>query len=224
MIAFCVARTIVLFNIALHYGVNRSKPYFRTYWTLEYVDELILMMVLYELAKHIFCPAGVWARDTRRAMQWLVATGVLLALGLSLLASPSSILWYQPVLLRTGLFTSVLMSELYVGTLVLASSAGLPWKTHVARITQGYGISSLISVVLQGINNYVGLGHGHHVYQLIANAENFSGLGFTGFWIVTLWRDAPAPRELPDAMLMQIYTLQKRVEGDLVRIRNWNRS
>jgi hypothetical protein len=224
LIAFSVARTIVLFSIALRFGVNRSRPYFRTYWTLAYVNDVILVLVFYELARHVFCPTGTWARDTRRAFRWLLAASGLLAFGLTLLASPSSTRWYQTYNLRSGFFVSVLMSELFVGMMVLAASAGLPWKTHVSRIAQGFGISSIISVGLQSANNYFGLGHGRHTYDLIANAEGFSTLVFVGFWIVTLWQQAPAPRELPDAMLMQIYTLQRRVENDLGRIRNWRRT
>jgi hypothetical protein len=223
LIAFCVARTIVLLNIALHFPI-KSKPYFRTYWSLAYVNDVILFVVFYELARHVFCPTGTWARDTRRAFQALVAASVLLALGLAMLASPSAIRWYQTYILRSDFFISVLMSELFVGMMVLAASAGLPWKTHVARIAQGFGGGALISVVLQGANNYFGLGHGFRTSALIANAEGFSTLGFVGFWIVTLWQEAPAPRELPDAMLTQIYTLQRRVESDLGRIRNWRRT
>src|SRR5665213_855863 len=221
LIVFCIARTIVLFGIALHFPI-KSKPYFGTYWSFAYVNDAILPVVFYELARHVFCPTGTWARDTRHAFQWLITGSVFLALGLTLLASPFSTRWYQTYLLRSNFFITVLMSELFLGMMVLAASVGLPLKTHVARIAQGFGISALISVVLQGANNYFGLGHGRHMYALIANAEGFSTLAFVSFWIVTLWQEAPAPRELPAAMLMQIYTLQRRVENDLVRIRNWS--
>lgn len=223
LISFSVARTIVLFSIALHHPI-KSWPYFRAYWSLAYVNDVIILAAFYELARHVFCPTGTWARDTRHAFQGLIAVSILLALGLTMLASPSSIRWYQTYLLRSNFFVSVLMSELFVGMMVLSASAGLPWKTHAARIAQGFGGSALVSVVLQGANNYFGFGNGLRTSALIANAEGFSTLVFTGFWIVTLWRDAPAPRDLPPAMLMQIYTLQRRVENDLIRIRNWRQS
>lgn len=224
IIAFAIAKTIALFSIALRYGINHSRPYFDAYWSLAYVYDVLQLVVFYELARHVFCPTGTWARDTRRAFQWLIAASVLVALSLALLASPSSTRWYQTYLLRSDFFVSALMSELFVGMMVLAASAGLPWKTHVARIAQGFGIGAILSLAMDGANNYFGLGHGHFVYALLGNAGRFCTLGFTGFWIVTLWREAPAPRELPEAMLMQIYTLQRRVESDLGRIRNWGQS
>ena len=223
LIAFCIARTVVLFSIGYRYGVNNSPPYLWAYWSLGYVYDLILLAVFFELARQVFCPTGTWARDIRRAFQWLVGCSLLLALFLTWLASPPFTHWYETYLLRSDLFVSLLMSELFIGAMALAARAGLPWKTHAARIAAGFGVSALISVVLQGANNVFGMGHGGHTYPFIAKVESFSTFGFLGFWIVALWLEAPAPRELPDAMLMQIYTLQRRVERDLVRIRNWRR-
>jgi hypothetical protein len=48
-------------------------------------------------------------------------------------------------------------------------------------------------------------------------------LGCEVYWIVTLWQEPPAPRELPEAMRTKIYTLQKQVERDLEKIREWRR-
>lgn len=223
LIATYIVRTIVLYPLALRFGVV-SWPYFLTNRAFEFADEAIQLVVFYELVVHVFCPTGVWARDTRRAFRWLVAASFLLALALTLVASPSAIRWYQRYLLRSNFFISALMSELFIGTMVLSATAGLPWKTHVARIAQGFGAYAVICLVLETVNNYVGLGAGNHVYSLLSNGEAFAYLGCAGFWIVTLWQEAPAPRELPDAMLMQIYTLQRRVESDLSRIRNWRRS
>lgn len=222
LIAFYIARTIVLFNLALRFGIQ-SRPYFLAFWSLAYADDVLELAVFYELARQVFCPTGVWARDTRRAFRWLIAASVFLALGLSLLASPPFVHWYKRYFLRSDFFASALMSELFVGILVLSATAGLPWKAHVARIAQGFGANALICMLLEGAKNYLGPGHSR-ANMLIPNAEKFAYLGCACFWIVALWRDAPAPRELPDTMLMQIYTLQRRVENDLIRIRNWRRS
>ena len=223
LIAFYVAKTIVLFTIAVRLGL-KSRTYFFTYWTLGYLDVVIQFVVFYELVRQVFCPASVWACDTKRAFQWLISASSLLALGLALLASPSTVHSYETYLLRSNLFTTILMTELFVGIMVLSSTAGLPWKTHVARIGQGFGACALSSMMLQGARNYFGMGHGRQIPELISNIETVIYIGCMGFWAVTLWQEAPAPRELPDAMLMQIYTLQRRVESDLIRIRNWRRT
>jgi hypothetical protein len=221
-IVFNVASSIVLYSLALRLGVG-SWPYFLTYLPLACVDEAIQLVVFYELAVHVFCPTGVWARDVRRAFLRLIVASCVLALGLSMAASPSTANRYQTFLLHSNLFTSILMSELFVGMMVLSATAGLPWKTHVARIAQGFGAFALISFALDAMKSYLGHVDGSDVYMNLSNGVKFAYLGCAGYWIVTLWQDAPAPRELPDAVLMQIYTLQRRVENDLLHIRNWRR-
>jgi hypothetical protein len=49
-------------------------------------------------------------------------------------------------------------------------------------------------------------------------------LACEAYWIAMLWKKAPEPRELPEAMRAQIYTLQKQVERDLARIRAWRKN
>jgi hypothetical protein len=222
LIVFYVARSIILYALALRLGI-RSWPYFLTYLPLACVDEAIQLVVFYELAMHVFCPTGVWARDIRRAFLWLIAASCVLALGLSMVASPSTASRYQTFLLHSNLFTSILMSELFVGMMVLSTTAGLPWKTHVARIAQGFGAFALISFALDAMKSYLGQLDGFDAYTNLSNGVKFAFVACAGYWTVTLWQEAPAPRELPDAMLMQIYTLQRRVENDLLRIRDWRR-
>jgi hypothetical protein len=222
LIVFYVARTIVLFSLAFRFGVQ-SWPYFLTYWPLAFVDELIQLVVVYELAVHVFCPTGKWARDIRRAFLWLIVASSVLALALSMVVAPITVRHYQSFLYRSNLFTSALMSELFVGMMVLSVTAGLPWMTHVARIAQGFGAFSIISFALDAVQSYLGRSHGLRPYVLTSDVVKFAYLGCVGYWIVTLWQEAPTPRELPDAMLMQIYTLQRRVEIDLLHIRNWRR-
>lgn len=219
---FYVARTIVLFSLAYRFGI-KSWPYFLTYWPLAWVDELIQLVVAYELAVHVFCPTGKWAQDIRRAFLWLTVASCVLALALSMVVSPVTVRHYQVYLYRSNLFTSALMSELFVGMMVLSVTAGLPWKTHVARIAQGFGAFSIFTFVLDAVQSYLGRSHGLEPYVLTSEAVKFAYLGCAGFWLITLWQKAPAPRELPDTMLMQIYTLQRRVENDLLRIRTWRR-
>jgi hypothetical protein len=108
--------------------------------------------------------------------------------------------------------------------MALSVTAGLPWKTHVARIAQGLGAYSLVSLVTGAAANYFGVSHDTHIYTALARVSVLTYLMCEAYWIVMLWREAPAPRELPEAMRMQIYSLQKQVEYDLIRIRSWRRS
>jgi hypothetical protein len=149
---------------------------------------------------------------------------VLLALLLTWLATTSNRLWIQTFVIRTDFFSSVLMSELFACMVLLSATAGLPWKTHVSRIAQGLGAYSAVCVATSTAMNYISASQRNHYSRSISHVEIFGLLGSQIFWSVMLWLEAPAPRELPESMRNQIYTLQKQVEYDLIRIRAWRRN
>lgn len=220
-VAFSILNSIIAFLAFYHLAFG---SYQNIFYSLDLMDEAIQILVFYELAVHVFCPTGVWAHDVRRAFVTLVAASAVVAFLLSWIAQPPAPLRSQTFILRTDIFSSVLMSELFVGSVVLAATAGLPWKTHVARIAQGLGAYSLLSLAIGiGIAS-VGITQGDAVFAALIRVQKLALLACQGYWIVTLWREAPAPRELPEVMRAQIFTLQKRVEGDLIRIRAWRNS
>jgi len=115
------------------------------------------------------------------------------------------------------------MVELFVGLVVLSAGAGLPWKTDAARIAQGFGIYSLVSVVYDTLNTWLGWAHQGSTIRLLSEIRITALLGVLAYWIVTLWQEAPEPREMPDSMRIQIFHLQRQVEYDLGRIRGWRK-
>jgi hypothetical protein len=221
LIAEETVATAVKYVVFLHFSFG---AYQYCYWSLGILDEVLQLLVLYEIAVHVFCPTGVWARDVRRTILGLAGASVIVALLLTWLANPVAPLPIQVFILRSSFFSAALMSELFVGMVVLSGTVGLPWKTHAARIAHGLGAYSIVCVGLGIINNFVGLSRGIHVFTQLSHLRSVVWMICEGYWIVTLWADAPAPRELPEAMRLQIYTLQTQVENDLIRIRAWRRN
>ncbi len=221
LIAFECVKHLVLFLVwvTVHHRTVHYYAYANT--RLGIVDEVIQLFVFYELASKVFCPTGRWAEDVRRGFRWLIAASAAVAVLLAWLAAPPVNYSIQSFVLRSDFLSAALMSELFIGTLWLSSTAGLPWKTHAARIAQGIGFYSLTCLVLGAVVNYLGFQQGTTVFTAAGEVRSYVWIAALGYWIVTLWQEAPAPRELPDTMLIQIYKLQRLVENDLVRIRNW---
>jgi hypothetical protein len=217
-IAFQVVRSAVLFFIFYHCPFSGYQHW---YWKMGFLEEAIELGVIYEIAVHVFCPTGVWARDVRATFVNLVGGGTAVALVLALVAQPAAPHPIQTFILRSDLFASVLMSELFVGMMVLSRTAGLPWKTHTARIAQAFGTLSIVWVILNTISNFVGLSREHHTYTQLSRISAAAYLACEVYWIVMLWAEAPAPQELSETVRIQIYTLQRQVENDLIRIRSW---
>ena len=193
--------------------------YRNIFYSLEILDVGLQILVFYELAVHVFCPTGTWARDVRRAFLGLVAASAGVAFLLSWIAQPPAPLRVQTFILRADFFSSLLMCELFVGTVVLTATVGLPWKTHVARIAQGLGAYSLLSLAIGIGVAPVGISAHNAIFAGLIRARKLVWLACQVYWIVTLWQEAPAPRELPEVMRAQIFSLQNRVRDDLIRIR-----
>ena len=189
------------------------------FYSLQILDECIQILVFYELAVHVFCPTGAWARDVRRAFLSLVAASAGVAFLLSWIAQPPAPLRVQTFILRADFFSSLLMCELFVGSVVLAATVGLPWKTHVARIAQGLGAYSLFGLAIDIGVTPMGITANTTVFAALMRAQKLIWIACQVYWIVTLWQEAPAPRELPEVMRAQVLLLQNRVKDDLMRIR-----
>jgi hypothetical protein len=220
-IAENIATAIVLYFVFNHLSIGTYRYAYRS---LGVVDEILQLFVFYELAVHVFCPTGTWARDVRITFLGVIGASTAAALFLTWLDHPTSHSSIQSFILRSNFFTSALMSELFVGMMILSSTAGLPWKTHVAKIAQGLGAYSIVCVAKDIVLNDLSLSQHVHLDAMLSHLRILTYLLCEVFWIVMLWQEAPAPRELPESMRMQIYSLQKQMEHDLIRIRAWRKN
>jgi hypothetical protein len=220
LITLNVVRTIVLY-LVLHYGTKQA--YFYTYWSLAVLDVMVQLCIVYELASRVFRPLGEWAADVRSSLIWLASLSVTAAAGLTWLASPPTRNWIQAVVTKGLLFSAALMSELFVAMMALSINAKLPWKTHVAKIAQGLGAYSLISVLIETGHNYVGVGRDVPAYIVLSHVRMAAYLGCVAYWIIMLWRDERPSREMTEEMRVKLFTLQRWVESDLQGLRSWKK-
>jgi hypothetical protein len=210
-------RSVVL-SLILSFG-TKSQYYF-TYWSLTMVDAALQFSVVYEMAANTFRPLGLWARDVRGSLIGLVCLSLAIAAGLTWLASPPTRMWMQAVVIKGNFFSEVCMSELFVGILALSVTAGLPWKTHAAKISQGLGVYSMIEVLIEAGHNYFGIARDNHVYQALAHIRMAAYLCCLSYWIVALWPDEPASRPLTIEMRSRLSELRHGLEEDLRRLRS----
>jgi hypothetical protein len=211
-----IGRTAALFFVQF-YGTKTS--YFYAYWSLTVLDVVLQLSVVYEMYSLTFRPLGAWARDLRRPFVWLVAVSIALAAGLTWLATPNVHLWRQVIVIKGSFFSAACMSEFFVGMLVLAVRSGLPWRTHVARISQGFGVYSIIDILIEAGHSYFGVGRSTQAYTMLSHLRMSAYLVCAAYWIVMLWRNAPDPRRFPDSLRGQLIRLQNVVDSDLERIR-----
>jgi hypothetical protein len=212
-----VIRTIALYFV-LRYGAKGT--YFNTYWSLAILDAVLQLGIVYEIASRVFRPVGVWARDVRKSFFWLAGLSITVALGLSWLASPPARTWAQSFVTKGTLFAAALMSELFVLMMALSISARLPWRTHVAKIAQGLGAYSLISLLIETGHSYFGVGRELRTFVFLSHVRIASYLTCVAYWAAMLWRKEQISREITEEMRERLFTLQRRVEYDLQNLRS----
>ena len=215
LITVNVVKSSVLFSIYLH---GSRSAYFYTYVGFLILDLTLQLTVAFEMATRVFRPAGAWSREVARNLISLSIVSFLLATGLSLLAQPHAVA-AKAVIIRFDLFSSVLISTLFVGFVALSVRAGLPWRTHVARISQGLAVYQVFGVIGNTARACLGVSPTADFYRVMSEVRTIIYFACLTYWIVTLWREAPAPRILDSRMQWQLTALQNSVEQDLASLR-----
>ena len=127
------------------------------------------------------------------------------------------------LLLKSGFFSSALMSELFLGMVALSVTVGLPWRTHDARIAHGLGVFSLLDLAIEAVHTVHGGAGALNVQDVLTSARMIVYLGCLVYWIVTLWQEAPEPRDLPLKLIAELRLLNARVAYDLGTLRKWKK-
>jgi hypothetical protein len=122
-------------------------------------------------------------------------------------------------MIKGNFFTSALMSELFVGMIVLSVRAGLPWKTHIARICQGWGVYSASQVLVETGHTYFGLKQDDRVYIELSHIRIIIYIACLTYWIIMLWREAPPARNMTNQMRRQLAELHETADMDLSSLR-----
>ena len=216
LIAANIVKTITLYLVVLH-GTRYS--YRVTYSCLTAIDLVLQLCVVYEVALHVFRPTARWAPDVMRGFVIVVVASITLAAGLTTLAETPATTRLTAVLTRGNFFSSALMSELFAGMILLSVTVGLPWKPHAARIAQGLGFYSLVTILTEAGHNITGIERSSRISGDLNLLRIVTYLVCVMYWIVMLWRDAPAPRELPAQIRSQLVAVQRLLEYDLRRLR-----
>jgi len=203
LIAVNILRTITLYLI-LRFG--SPDAYFYTYWTLAIVDVALQLAVAYELATHVFQPLGAWAPDLKRSLVAIAGASLLIAAGLTWLATPPATTLRLAIVLRGTFFTSALMGELFVAMIALSVTMGLPWRTHVARLAQGLGVYSIFCILTEAAHSYLGADR----YKMVSHIRIELYLACLLYWVVTLAIKEPEPRKLPEQLHQELRALQSK--------------
>jgi hypothetical protein len=205
-ISLNVIRTVALFFIQ-RYGT--AIHYFYIFWSFGIVDVAFQLGVVFELGCRIFRPNGQWIVGLRRHLALWIISSVTIAIGISWIATPETKFWVQTLVIKGSFFSAALLSELFVGMIALSATARLPWGTHVTKISQGLGIYSIVTLVLETARTYFGVAKNNQTYSELSHLRIAVYLACLLYWIVTLWRNGPEGGQMPDLIRRQLAELNE---------------
>jgi hypothetical protein len=216
LIAANIVKSITLYLIYPR-NIPKGYPYlyFYTYWGFAVLDIFLQSAVVYEIASSVFRPLGAWAFDLRRHLIWLIALSFCIAIALAWLSLPQAHNWKETLVIRGSLFSAALLAELFVGMTALSVTAGLPWKTHAARIAQGLGVYSVFCIVVEAGNSYFGLVNGTTVSMILTQARMALYLVCLIYWIITLYLQEPQPESLPGGIESRLLQFRGQTAASL---------
>lgn len=217
LIVLNVTRTIALFLISRE---GTKATYFYTFWSLASADVALQFGVVYELASKVFRPLGEWAADIRTKLAVWVAGSICFAALLTWIPKPQSRFWMQVLLLKGSFFSAALMSELFVGMVVLSSIAGLSWSSHAAKISKGLALYSVATLIFETANTSFGLNGNDRIYDELSRVRMVLYLCCVMYWIIALWRQAPPARRMPDLVRQQVSVINRALECRLDAFRS----
>jgi hypothetical protein len=211
-IAFLVAKTSVLFPIYLHGSRNL---YALVYVSGSWIDFVLQLGVVFEIARIVLRPTGTWARDARAQFVYAGLAGVTVAALIAWWVSPPAWSVRYAWQLRGELFTSLVICELFIAISFTANRLGLGWRNHVMALGQGLTAWTSVTVVTTALESFWG------TRRLYLPLERISSLTYIAAmcWItVQLWRQEPLRQPISSDLQEYILALHRRVEYDLQRL------
>jgi hypothetical protein len=211
-IAFDVTRSIALYVLYSH---GSMAWYAHVYWWALIPDFALQMGVVLELSRIVLRPTGTWVQDARFQFWAVAAVGMVVAALLAWWVSPPARSVLAAWRIRGNLFTSLVISEMFVAMALTANRLGLGWRSHVMAIGQGLTAWSSVMVVTTALQSYVGSGF---FFRELDQIRAFAYVAAITWMMVWLWLPEPERQPLARELEEYILALHQRVAYDLQRI------
>lgn len=196
--------------------VGTSRGYAQWYLYFDIASFLLQLGILYEIAKNVLRPAGVWSRAAWKPLAIAGSIGAVAALLAAWLVQPTGIRGFAAWELRAEVFTGLLTCELVIAMMLSAREVGLPWRSHVMAIGQGLMAYQLVTVLIEGVAASIGP-HSPY-YTFLYYTRSLTYFVTLVYWSVSLWRTEPARRPISPALQKYVLALHERVQYDLGKV------
>lgn len=180
-VVFNLLYTLVLFSA---YRMGSRHLYIELYWSGAFLDLLLQISLVLEIAAIVFTRHGKWLYGSRRAVLLAGTSAAFAALLMGWAMTPAASSRLEGLEARLDLASTVLITVFFTSIMVLSHRLGMSWRTLVLR--EGYGVAfwSLFSFFADTLHAYWRTA-GHFV--LLERLRIFAYLGAVAYWCIVFW-------------------------------------
>ena len=188
-ISFGILYTIALFT-AFRGG---SKDLYRIlYWGGAFLDLLLQIAVVFEIASYVFRRGGRWVEGARGRLAAVGVAGPIAGGIMAWKMTPAATSQLDALDSRASLFTTVVLCTFFASVLLVSQQVGVGWRTRVLR--EGYGLIAwaLVAFVTDTLHAY------WRTVEHFTELEHVRMVAYLGslvYWMVVFW--------LPDRVMTE---------------------
>ena len=207
-IGFEILKALVLYVL---YRLGSRHEYAIVYWLLEIPDYALQMGLLFEIALDILRPGGQWVRDARKSFLLWGSVGLVTAAVIAMFIGPPEAKGLDLWNVRTSVFTSLLISGLFISLSASANRLGLQRRSYIFALGLGLTIWAFSSLV----ENFSSMVSGSAAEAVFSQIRMWVYCGACLYWSWVFWWPE---KERAPLRPEQLVALHERVQYDLDRV------
>ena len=176
------------------YRQRAWDSYTHAYWTFSVLDFILQLGVIWEIARTIMRPTGIWSQEARRFFLLWAVLGIALAATLAWFIAPPADNLAGSLKVKAFMFTGFVICELCLVMLVTAERYGLGWRNHVMALVTGWSVWALVSILSDGLHVYFG---SERYFTNLTHLPMFVYLAALCYWSFQFWANEPVRRPMP---------------------------
>lgn len=181
---FIAAGCVYTAALFLGYRYGSKHVYAGLYWTCDFIDLLLQVAVVLEIARTILQRSGNWVEGAKLRLALMGVSAPVIAGTMALLMKPVAETRVDGIYARADLFTTILVFLLFLAVVVAAQQLGTGWRSYAMRVS--YGLVTWVSVgfLTDTLHAYWRtLGH----FSLLENIHIVAFQLVTVLWCIAFW-------------------------------------
>ena len=205
-LGFGCVYTISLF---LAYRLGTKHVYATLYWVGAFIDLLLQISVVLEIAAIVLRRSGRWVEGARIRLGLMGATAPLVALGMAWWMKPAAETALDAWEARGSLFTTVLVFLLFVAVVVASHQLGLGWSSYAMRESYGLVVWVVVAFLTDTLHVYWRtLGHFTLLEDVRIAVFQLASL----YWIIAFWLPESVPAPITSENLNRLASVRRQLE------------